>query len=150
MKNRAAHWIATCGPVGHIKIAPGSFGSFIAIPLLLLVGNSSFQSIVLSSLIFFAAVWSSGIVARDLGQHDPQVVVIDEVCGMLVSFVLIPIDWRTLVIGFFGFRFFDVVKPPPVRLLERVPGGFGIVLDDIAAGLYTNLVLQILVRYAHL
>lgn len=145
-----AYWIATCGPIGHVKVAPGSLTSLAAIPLIALTGNHSFQSIVLLVVVLCIAVWSSSVVAHDLRQHDPSIVVIDEVCGMMMSFVLIPINWWTLVSGFLGFRFFDVVKPPPIRLIERLPGGFGIVLDDVIAGIYTNLVLHILVHYAHL
>ena len=74
----------------------------------------------------------------------------EETGGMMVSLFLLPIKWQTLLVGFMAFRFFDIVKPPPIRPLERLPLGFGIVLDDVAAGIYTNLLLQVLVRYAHL
>ena len=69
---------------------------------------------------------------------------------MLVSFLFVPIHGTTLLVGFLLFRFFDIVKPPPIRRIERLPGGFGIVLDDVLAGVYANIVLHILVFYAHL
>ena len=145
-----ASWIATCGPIGHLKWAPGSFGSLVAIPLILLAGNNAgFFAIILIAL-FFIAVWSSGEVARDLNKSDPSVVVIDEVCGMFLSFLLIAPTCRTLLAGFTCFRFFDIVKPKPLRWLEHFPNGFGIVLDDLGAGIYTNLILHFLVCYAHL
>lgn len=150
MNPRFAHWIATCGPIGKSKVAPGTLGSLAALFIVLLTNGHSAVLIASLLVLFFVAVWSSGVTARDLGEHDPSVVVIDEVCGIMVSFLFVPIDWRTLVVGFVGFRFFDVLKPPPLRLLEQIPKGFGIVLDDLAAGIYTNLVLQILIRYAHL
>ena len=150
MKKKIAHWIATCGPIGQIRIAPGSFGSLVAIPFIFLTsGNLNLFLLVLLALIFIG-IWSSGVAAHDLGQQDPSNVVIDEVCGMMVSFLFIPISWQTLVAGFIGFRFFDIVKPFPVRRFERFPSGFGIVLDDLAAGIYTNLLLHLSIRYAHL
>ena len=101
-------------------------------------------------MFLFAAVWSSHVLSIKLKDPDPQCIVIDEVCGMFVSFLFIPMGWESVIAGFLLFRFFDVFKPPPIRLLERVPHGFGIVLDDVAAGIYANLVLQGLVRYVHL
>lgn len=150
MKKSMVHWIATCGPIGDIRMAPGSFGSLVAIPFILL----TFDNPVLFFLILLAliglGIWASAVAAHDFGQHDPSNVVIDEVCGMMISFLLIPVNWKILVIGFVGFRFFDIVKPFPIRLFERLPSGFGIVLDDLAAGVYTNLLLHFLIRYAHL
>ena len=150
MSNRLTRWIATCGPVGHFKIGPGSFGSLIGIIFVLPFGTQSAIFAALWIALFCVAVWSSGVIASELGQKDPQSVVIDEVLGMMTSFWLIPINWKTVLIGFVGFRFFDIVKPPPIRSLERLPKGWGIVLDDVAAGFCTNVVLQLLVRYAHL
>ena len=96
------------------------------------------------------AVWSSHLTAQQLGQKDPSVVVVDEVLGMMVSLIFISMSWPRLIVGFLAFRFFDIVKPEPVRYLERFPYGFGIVLDDVMAGVYTNLLLHLLIRYAHL
>ena len=76
--------------------------------------------------------------------------VIDEFCGMLTAFLFIPISAERLLAGFVVFRFLDVTKPPPVRLLERLPGGFGIVLDDVMAGAYVQILLQVAIRYADL
>ena len=101
-------------------------------------------------LFIVIGIWTSSVAAHEFGRLDPQNVVIDEVCGMMISFLLIPLSWQTLAIGFIGFRLFDIVKPPPIHWFERFPSGFGIVLDDLAAGLYTNVFLQLLIRYAHL
>ncbi len=151
MKKNIVHWIATCGPIGEIRIAPGTFGSLVAIPFILLTKDFPPLFLLVLSLMVFVGIWSSGVTARDFGQHDPGKVVIDEVCGMMISFLFVPsISWILLIIGFIGFRFFDITKPYPIRLCERFPSGYGIVLDDLAAGLYTNLILQVLNRYAHL
>jgi phosphatidylglycerophosphatase A len=85
-------------------------------------------------------------VARSLGKKDPQFVVIDEVAGQLITLIAVPVTWKTFLAGFILFRVFDIVKPPPVRQLEKLPGGTGIVLDDVAAGLYALAVMQILLR----
>jgi phosphatidylglycerophosphatase A len=85
-------------------------------------------------------------VARSFGKKDPQFVVIDEVAGQLITLIAVPVTWKTFLAGFILFRVFDIVKPPPVRQLEKLPGGTGIVLDDVAAGLYALAVMQILLR----
>jgi phosphatidylglycerophosphatase A len=85
-------------------------------------------------------------VARTTGVKDPQFVVIDEVAGQLITLIAAPLAWKTFLAGFILFRAFDIVKPPPVRRLERLPEGTGIVLDDVAAGIYALAVMQLLLR----
>jgi phosphatidylglycerophosphatase A len=84
--------------------------------------------------------------ARKTGLKDPQSVVIDEVAGQLIPFLALPASWKSLVLGFILFRGFDIVKPPPVRQLERLPEGLGIVMDDVAAGVYAFGVIEILLH----
>jgi phosphatidylglycerophosphatase A len=86
-------------------------------------------------------------VARAAGTEDPQFVVIDEVAGQLITLIAVPVSWKSLVLGFILFRGFDIVKPPPVRRLERFPQGVGIVVDDVGAGLYALAVMQILLHF---
>jgi phosphatidylglycerophosphatase A len=81
-------------------------------------------------------------VARGSGIKDPQFVVIDEVAGQLITLIAIPVSWQSLLLGFILFRGFDIVKPPPVRNLERLPEGYGIVIDDVGAGLYAFLLMH--------
>ena len=150
MIHRIAHWIATCGPVGYLKFAPGTFGSLVGLVLVLIAASHITWFIVFLLVLILLGIWSSGIASRGFGNHDPSEVVIDEVCGMMISFLAVPISFWAVLIGFIGFRFFDIVKPQPIRWLEHFPEGFGIVLDDLLAGIYTNVILQILVRYAHL
>jgi len=84
---------------------------------------------------------------RGCGKKDPSHVVIDEVAGQLLTLVACPIVWQALLAGFILFRAFDIVKPPPVRSLERLPEGTGIVVDDLGAGLYGLIVLQLLLHF---
>ncbi len=86
-------------------------------------------------------------VARGASLKDPQFVVIDEVAGQLIALIAAPVTWKCLLVGFILFRGFDIVKPPPVRMLERFPEGLGIVIDDVGAGLYALLVMQLLSHF---
>jgi phosphatidylglycerophosphatase A len=86
-------------------------------------------------------------MARSTGLKDPQFVVIDEVAGQLITLVAIPVSWKSLLLGFILFRGFDIVKPPPVRQLEHLPEGVGIVLDDVGAGLYALVVMQLVLHF---
>jgi phosphatidylglycerophosphatase A len=86
-------------------------------------------------------------IARGSGAKDPQVVVIDEVAGQLVALIAVPLEWKSFLAGFILFRAFDILKPPPVRQLEALPEGTGIVLDDIAAGLYALVVVHLFLRF---
>ena len=86
-------------------------------------------------------------VARGAGKEDPQFVVIDEVAGQLVALIAVPLAWKSFLAGFILFRAFDIVKPPPVRQLEAIPEGAGIVLDDIAAGLYALVVVHLFLHF---
>jgi phosphatidylglycerophosphatase A len=86
-------------------------------------------------------------ISRAYATKDPQFVVIDEVAGQLIALIAAPLTWKTFLAGFILFRAFDIVKPPPVRQLEKLPEGTGIVLDDVAAGIYALAVMQLLLRY---
>lgn len=150
MKTKLARWIAACGPVGYLKFAPGTIGSLCGVFLVLLYQDRPVFSVLLFCAVFLIAVWASFVMSKELGLKDPSVVVIDEVCGIMASFLFVSLSWISLLVGFLAFRFFDIVKPQPVRYLERFPNGFGIVLDDVMAGIYANLLLQVLTRYAYL
>lgn len=89
-------------------------------------------------------VAAATIVARESGREDPQVIVVDEIAGQLTALIAVGLTWQSFLAGFILFRGFDILKPPPVRRLERVAGGAGIVLDDLMAGLYARLALAAL------
>jgi phosphatidylglycerophosphatase A len=104
-------------------------------------------TIGLAALAVVVGIPAATRVARATGLKDPQFVVIDEVAGQLITLILIPVSWKSLLLGFILFRAFDIAKPPPVRNLERFPEGTGIVIDDLGAGLYALAVLHILLHY---
>jgi phosphatidylglycerophosphatase A len=104
-------------------------------------------AIALAALVTLVGIPAATRVARGSGMKDPQFVVIDEVAGQLVALIAVPLAWKTFLAGFILFRVFDIVKPPPVRQLEAIPEGAGIVLDDVAAGLYTLAVMHLLLRF---
>jgi len=97
-------------------------------------------------LVILTGIPAATQVARASGTKDPQFVVIDEVAGQLIALIAVPLSWKTFLAGFILFRAFDIVKPPPVRQLEKLPEGAGIVLDDVAAGIYALAGMQLLLR----
>jgi phosphatidylglycerophosphatase A len=103
-------------------------------------------AIALAILVTLIGIPAATQIARAYATKDPQFVVIDEVAGQLIALIAVPLSWKTFLAGFILFRAFDIVKPPPVRQLEKLPEGTGIVLDDVAAGLYALVVMQLLLR----
>jgi phosphatidylglycerophosphatase A len=104
-------------------------------------------AIALASFVTLIGIPASTKVARASGLKDPQFVVIDEVVGQLITLVAVPVSWKSLLAGFILFRGFDIVKPPPVRQLEQLPEGTGIVLDDVGAGLYAFAIMHVLLHF---
>ena len=137
--------IATVGPTGYAPIAPGTAGSVAG--LALLVACRSLASPVLEFgvlvVVVEAGIWAAGVVERQTGARDPGIVVIDEVAGMLVTLLWIPLTWGTAALGFFTFRLFDIIKPPPARRAEQLPGGWGIMMEDLCAGAYAYLIVRL-------
>ena len=133
--------------LGYSPIAPGSTGTLGAIVVFYMLSHFSFPVYFLFLLGFIIfSVWVSTEASAVFGETDRSQVVVDEVCGYLVTMFLVPTSMVNIVLGFYLFRFFDVLKPPPIRRLESLPGGFGIVADDLAAGIYANIVLQFIAR----
>ncbi|MBE3132242.1 MAG: phosphatidylglycerophosphatase A [Acidobacteria bacterium] len=142
---RLALLLSSFGFTGYCPIAPGTAGS--AAGLLLFAAVRFAGSPVLEAATILAVtaagVWSAGVTERHLGVEDPGVVVIDEVAGMLLTLAFVPVGWGGVVVGFVLFRLFDIIKPYPCSRAERLRGGWGIVADDVVAGLYGNLVLRL-------
>ncbi|MBI4211507.1 MAG: phosphatidylglycerophosphatase A [Deltaproteobacteria bacterium] len=130
---------------GKLPKAPGTWGSLVGIIIYKLFYPLPTSLFLLTLVgIIALSIWVSDEAARALGQKDPRIIVIDEIAGMLVTLALHVPTVSTLVIGFLLFRLFDVWKPFPCRSLEKLPGGWGIVLDDVMAGMYANIGLWFL------
>jgi len=136
--------IATGFGSGYSPVAPGTAGSLVGLALFWAVHQLPLAGQVAATVLMFAiGVAAASHVARNLGVEDPGLVVADEVAGMWVSLLGLPLTGVTAVAGFVAFRVFDVFKPYPARDLERLPGGWGIMCDDVMAGIYANLLVRI-------
>ena len=120
--------------LGKISFAPGTWGSVGAIPLYWFYRNYDFEYLVLLTTLFFAGVYLSSRYSKRVGEKDPSLIVLDEVVGFMVATYFHYFSLLNLVALFVLFRFFDIVKPFPIRKIESVPGGWGIMLDDVLAG----------------
>ena len=137
---------ATGFGVGYSPVAPGTLGTLIAIPVYYFLSNirSPLYEITLVGF-FFLSVWISENAERVFRKKDDQRIVIDEVIGFLITMLWVPKTLLLVIIGFLLFRFFDILKPFPIRRLEKgFKGGFGIVLDDVVAGVYANIILRLI------
>jgi len=144
--NKTAVFLATGGYVGRIPFAPGTFGSLIGLPLCFLLAGIQLPAAIVAALIFILlAIWISGAAAKTLKRKDPGCIVIDEIAGMVVTFIGLPFTLTTAVLGFILFRILDILKPFPIRTIDqRLSGGLGIVADDVVAGIFANILLRIL------
>jgi len=151
-----ARTIATFFGAGRIQPGPGTWGSLCAILLWVITMDltlTKWQPEVLGVLIVLAIAFgipAATQMCRSTGIKDPGFVVIDEVAGQWITLLLAPVTWKSAAVGFILFRGFDMVKPPPVRQLERLPEGTGIVADDVAAGIYALAIMQFLLHFGFL
>lgn len=138
-------FLATGAYIGRIPFASGTFGSLVGLPIVYLLSRTDWAvaSILTAALILFS-VRVAHLAEQQLKAKDPGCIVIDEIAGMCVTMLAIPLTLSTGIAGFFLFRIFDVIKPPPARQIEsRLKGGWGVVMDDVAAGVIANIVLRI-------
>lgn len=148
MKDRISLFVATGCYIGMIPGMPGTYASVATTAVFYMVYRISFRilpELHLSALCLITAVgiFVSARASRILGKEDPQVVVIDEVAGQLTALLFLPIHWYNLVAGTLLFRLFDIWKPYPIRRLEPLENGVGIMADDLLAGIYANIILQL-------
>ena len=146
--NRFFLIIATGFGVGYSPVAPGTLGTLVAIPIYYFLSEipSPLYEITLISFIFLS-VWISEKAEIFFGKKDDQRIVIDEIIGFLITMLWVPKTVPLIIIGFFLFRFFDILKPFPIRRLEKgLKGGYGVVLDDVVAGVYANIILHLIGR----
>jgi phosphatidylglycerophosphatase A len=144
-KNAIALYLATGCKSGNSPVAPGTAGSLVA---LLPCGVLSLLPLPVSAILLIAfivlAVWAAELAEKLLGQKDPGCIVIDEFAGMMITLLGIHFTWQSMLAGFFIFRVLDILKPFPIRYLEQtIAGGAGIVMDDVAAGVASHLVLRL-------
>jgi len=141
--------LATGFGVGYTPIAPGTLGTLIAIPVYYFLSSISSPVYEITLIgFFFLSVWISENAEIFFGKKDDQRIVIDEIMGFLITMLWVPQTAILIIIGFFLFRFFDILKPFPIRSLEKkLKGGYGVVLDDVMAGVYANIVLRLIYRF---
>ena len=140
----AAKLVATGLGSGYSPVAPGTAGSLVGLLLFLpLAGRAFWIQLAAVVAVTILGVLAGGRLATMLGAKDPGMVVVDEVAGQWITFLALPMTPVTAVAGFLLFRVMDIVKPWPARALERLPGGLGIMADDVAAGIYAHLLLRL-------
>ena len=145
--------IATFFGVGFTPKAPGTAGSAATVLLWALAAYfipPEYQFLVallVACVAIIAGIPCASIVCRESGLDDPQIVVIDEVAGQMITLLLVPLGWKAFLVGFIIFRVFDTLKPFPLRRLEKLPEGSGVVMDDVGAGIYGFLLMQLLLYF---
>jgi phosphatidylglycerophosphatase A len=145
--------VATFFGAGRLKPGPGTWGSLATIIVWAFassripVANRTWATVVAAAAVTLIGIPAATLVARSSGLKDPQFVVIDEVAGQLVTLIAVPLAWKTFLAGLILFRVFDIWKPFPIRRLERLPEGTGIVVDDLGAGLYVLAVMHLLLYF---
>jgi len=140
--------IASIFYVGYLPIAPGTLGSLAALVPYYFISHSA---IIMAAVILIVVVLgfiTAGKVEKMFGEKDPGEIIIDEFSGMLISLYRIPPTMGYVVAGFILFRFFDIVKPRPIRDLEKLNGSLGVMSDDIIAGVYVNMILQLFYMFS--
>lgn len=143
-----ATFLATCGPLGTFGRGSGTVGALVGLIIFLFlqfVFPFSWGIVIVAGATGLA-VWSADKAEKAFKRVDDQRIVIDEVAGMMIALLFIPVTWLYLLAGFVLFRFFDIVKPLGIKKLQKLPGGIGIVADDLAAGIAANIVLHIIGR----
>ena len=146
---RAAVFLATFGYIGYAPIAPGTFGSAAGLAVFVLlraIGVPWLEPVTIVAL-FAAGAWAGNHAERYFGGIDPGPVVIDEVMGMLITLMFVPVSWAGALLGFLVFRVLDIIKPWPARRLENLHGGVGVMADDAMAAVYGNILMWLAVWY---
>ena len=140
--------VATFFGIGHLPLGPGTWASAVTVLLWWLAARAMNPqwllpaAALISAAVALIGIPASTVVARESGRKDPGFVVIDEVAGQMIALIGAPLNWKYLLAGFILFRSFDIVKPFPLRRLEKLPGGTGIMMDDVGAGLYALVLLH--------
>ncbi len=149
MREKISRLLATGGGIGGLPKAPGSWGALVAVAFFALTG-SLFPAVIQSVLLvflFLTGIWASENYALQKGEKDPPEVVIDEITGQWLTLIGFEVTFSNLLLGFLFFRLFDIWKPLPIRLGEKLSGGLGIMVDDILAGIAAHFALSLVNRF---
>ncbi len=150
MKYSFVKIISTFFYLGYLPVMPGTFASLAGVFIFILVKNNLFLYTILTAVLIILGFLVSGRAEKLFNKKDPKYVVIDEVCGMLLSLLLIPYSLKLLITAFVLFRILDIFKPYPIYRIQKLKGSAGIMADDIIAGLYVNIILQFVLRFTSL
>ncbi|MFA5306145.1 MAG: phosphatidylglycerophosphatase A [Candidatus Babeliales bacterium] len=138
-------YLATLGPVGYVPYCPGTVASLVTVALMFALPSMSwYVHIAFIAIMLPLAIKGAGIIERECGYKDPSYAVVDEFIGMNVALVGVSHSWQAFLVAFITFRVFDILKPFPINVIERLEGGWGIIMDDVAAGLAARLVIAII------
>lgn len=146
MKKSIAMALGTFFGIGFLPGAPGTYGSLAAILVIYLIQPGTLWLGIMLIFAIVAGIWCGSVVESG-GRKDPSEFVLDEVAGQWLTFIFLPYSAAILISGFALFRFFDILKPSPINQSQRLPGGSGIMADDILAGIFSNIILQILLYF---
>ena len=144
MQNKTIRSLATLFGIGYLPIMPGTFASIAGLFLYLIIRNNLYIYLALTAIFIVLGFAVSGKAQELFKKTDPKEIVIDELCGILIVYILVPFSIFNVIIGFIIFRLIDILKVYPLSRLERLKKGWGIMLDDIAAGIFTNIILQVI------
>ncbi len=140
--------IASFFGTGYIGKGSGTVAAIIACVIWYFsgLGNEWVTALTIALVVTLTGIWSSGKM-EELWGHDSSRVVIDEVAGMLISLLFIPVSWKYALAALFLFRFFDILKPLFIRRMEKIKGGWGVMMDDVLAGIYANVLVQVVIYF---
>lgn len=144
---RLAVFLATAGYAGLFPVAPGTVGAAIGVLLFIPIRSLAVPAVEIgaAAALYLAGIWAAREAERHYGRTDPGYIVLDEVAGMLVTLMLVPVSWAGVLVAFLVFRVYDIIKPLGARQCERLHGGFGVMTDDLVAGAYGNLTMRLLI-----
>lgn len=144
---KIARTVASFFYLGHSPLMPGTVGSLGGLIVYFLVKDRQLLYGFMIVFLFVLGMLFSAEAERIYRRKDASMIVIDEACGMLIALYLVPFSWKVVVLGFILFRFFDIIKIFPAKKVEKFSGAFGVMLDDLIAAGYTNIILQVLIRF---
>ena len=150
MLKSTARLVSTFFYIGEFPVAPGTLASVAGVLIYIIVGGNLPLFLATTAVVTVLGFLFSGITEKALNRKDPGCIVIDEVAGIMIAFFMLPLEWPVIITAFFLFRAFDMFKIYPVNKFESLGGSVGVMMDDLFAGLYTNVTMHIALRLAHL